>query len=222
MPQTIDAKRRPSRAKLSQPMRVRPYHSQLPEEICVTQNVSRRGFYFETSLGHYFAGMYMHVTRNFHSGDPMSREEAGDVVRVERLETRKWGVAIRFLAGFGRPRTPEAAPANVPVNQDLRRTRRARIKIPLLIYGNTPEDAPFLEETHTIEINAHGALVAMETIVPPGERLFLTNETNDKTQECIVLAVRAKRGQDQDDAVAVAFSTPAPRFWRKSETLDHP
>ena len=105
--------------------------------------------------------------------------------------------------------------------KDQRRTRRARVKIPLLIYGNTPEDSPFIEETHTIEINAHGALVAMKTTLPPGERLFLTNETNDRTQECIVLAARARQGQDVDDAVAVAFSTPAPWFWRKSEA-NHP
>jgi len=60
--------------------------------------MSRKGFYFETSLGHYFAGMYVYVTRNFYPGDPMSREEAGDIVRVERLKTGKWGVAIRILA----------------------------------------------------------------------------------------------------------------------------
>ena len=215
MPQTTAAKR-PPRAKLSQPMRVRPYLSRLPEEICVTQNVSRRGFYFETSFAHYFVGMYIHVTRNFHAGDLMSGEEPGDVVRVERLRNGKWAVAIRILAGDGRPRTSEAVATGAIGKQDQRRTRRARVKIPLLLYGNTPEHAPFIEAAHTIEINAHGALVAMKTSLPPGERLFLTNETNDRTQECVVLAARARRGQDAGDAVAVAFSTPAPWFWRKS------
>jgi len=103
MPQSIETGRRPPRAKLSQPMRIRPYSSHLPEEICITQNVSRKGFYFQTSLGHYFAGMYVNVTRNFHAGDPMSREETGDVVRVERLKTGGWGVAIRILSDIGRP-----------------------------------------------------------------------------------------------------------------------
>ena len=97
MPQMIETGQRPPRAKLSQQMRVRPYHSRLSKEICVTQNVSRKGFYFETSLGHYFAGMYVFVTRNFHADDPVSFEEAGDVVRVERPKTGKWGVAIRIL-----------------------------------------------------------------------------------------------------------------------------
>jgi hypothetical protein len=98
MLQTIKAGVRPPRAKMAQPVRVRPYDSHYPEEKCVTQNVSRKGLYFETSLGHYFPGMYVYVTRNFHPGDSMSREESADVVRVEKLKSGKWGVAIRVLA----------------------------------------------------------------------------------------------------------------------------
>ena len=103
MPQTIETGRRPPRAKLSQTMRIRPYNSHFPEEICVTQNVSQKGFYFESSLGHYFAGMYVYVTRNFHANDPMSREEAAHVVRVERRNAKNWGVAVRILPGVSRP-----------------------------------------------------------------------------------------------------------------------
>jgi hypothetical protein len=105
MPQMIETGRRPPRAKLSQPMRIRRYDSHLPEEICVTQNVSQKGFYFESSLGHYFGVyvyVYVYVTRNFHADDPMSREEAAHVVRVERRKAGKWGVAIRILPDIGR------------------------------------------------------------------------------------------------------------------------
>jgi hypothetical protein len=98
MPPIIKAGLRPPRAKLAQPVRVRPYDSHYPEEMCVTQNVSRKGFYFETALGHYFPGMYVYVTRNFHPEDLMGREETADVVRVEKLKSGKWGVAIRVLA----------------------------------------------------------------------------------------------------------------------------
>jgi hypothetical protein len=221
MPQTIETTQRPPRAKLSQPMRVRPYDSHLPEEICVTKNVSRGGFYFETSRGHYFAGMYAHVTRNFQKGDGMSREEVGHVVRVERLKTGMSGVAVHILLEIGKARTAEAKTTSTVIKLDHRRTCRARVKIPLFIYGIL-EDAPFVEGAHTIEINAHGALIAMKTVVPVGERLLLTNETNERTQECIVLAVRAKRGRCVEDAVAVAFSKPAPAFWRKSEAQNNP
>jgi hypothetical protein len=98
---------------------------------------------------------------------------------------------------------------------DQRQTGRARVKIPLFIYGNTLQGAPFLEESHTIDINAHGALIAMKTTVIPGQRLLLTNETNEKTQQCTVLAVRVRQGEVEENAVAVAFGIPAPEFWRK-------
>jgi hypothetical protein len=218
--QTIETAQRPPRAKLAQPMRVRPYDSHLPEEICVTKNVSRKGFYFETSRGHYFAGMYVHVTRNFHKGD-LSREEAGHVVRVERLKSGGSGVAVHILPEVGKERTSQAKPTGTVIKLDHRRTCRARVKIPLFIYGVLEAD-PFVEEAQTIEINAHGALIAMKTIVPAGERLLLTNETNERTQECTVLAVRTRRGRSVEDAVAVAFGAPAPGFWRKSQAQDHP
>src|ERR1700722_3229250 len=98
MQQATETVPRSPRAKLSQPLRVRPYDSPAPEEICATINVSRKGLYFETAQGHYFSGMTVRVTRNFHPNDALSREEAGDIVRVERLETGKWGVAVRFPA----------------------------------------------------------------------------------------------------------------------------
>ena len=49
--------------------------------------------------------MYVYVTRNFHPEDLMSREETADVVRVEKLSSGKWGVAIRVLS---RPSPPAA------------------------------------------------------------------------------------------------------------------
>jgi hypothetical protein len=56
---------------------------------------------------------------------------------------------------------------------------------------------------------------AMKTTVAPGQRVLLTNETNERTQECTVLAVRARQGQEVEDAVAVTFGASAPEFWRK-------
>lgn len=96
---------------------------------------------------------------------------------------------------------------------DHRRTRRARVQVPMLVYGYAPNGDPFSEQAHTIEINAHGALIAMKTAMRPGERLLLTNETNQKTVECKVQSLAT--GQGQVIVVAVAFAAPAPEFWRK-------
>ena len=61
-------------------------------------NLSRNGFYFETSAGHYYAGMQVDVTRNFDPRNPVSHEEVAGVVRVEKLSNGKFGVAIRILS----------------------------------------------------------------------------------------------------------------------------
>jgi len=108
------------------------------------------------------------------------------------------------------------AQTNQSKRTERRRTCRARVRVPLLVYGSISSlrgAAPIFEKAWTIEINAHGALIAMKTMVPPGERLFVTNEANQKTQECTVLSVLAKIEQPVE--VAVRFTGAAPQFWRR-------
>jgi hypothetical protein len=85
------------RENLSEPVRVRPCDPQYPEEICTTVNVSRNGVYFVTCNEHFSIGMNVFVTLNFGPDDPMHRVQIGDVVRMEKLDQGKWGVAIRIL-----------------------------------------------------------------------------------------------------------------------------
>jgi len=85
------------RENLSEPVRVRPCDPRYSEEICTTVNVSRNGVYFVTSNEHFCIGMNVFVTLNFGPDDPMHREQIGDVVRMEKLDQGRWGVAIRIL-----------------------------------------------------------------------------------------------------------------------------
>jgi hypothetical protein len=85
------------REVLSEPVLVRPCDPVFPEEVCTTANVSRSGLYFLTPTGHYVPGMNVVVTLNFGADDPIHREQIGDVVRVEKLSSEKWGVAVRIL-----------------------------------------------------------------------------------------------------------------------------
>jgi hypothetical protein len=101
------------------------------------------------------------------------------------------------------------------IGTSQRRSGRVRFKISLFVYGNTLQGRPFLEEAYTIEINAHGALIAMKATVAPDQQLLLINPSNERTQKCTVLTVRARQGQDVQDSVAVAFGAPAPEFWRR-------
>jgi len=78
-------------------VRVSPCDPQYPDEICTTLNVSRNGLYFMTTADHYYIGMNVIITLNFGPDDPMHREQIGDVVRMERLDQDRWGIAIRIL-----------------------------------------------------------------------------------------------------------------------------
>jgi hypothetical protein len=80
----------------SQTVRIRPVESQYTEEIRPTLNVTWDGLYFATSIGHYFSGMVVYVTRGFQSSDPANREKLGTVVRVDKMKEGRWGIAVHL------------------------------------------------------------------------------------------------------------------------------
>jgi hypothetical protein len=96
----IKERRQTQREDLSEPVRVCPCDPQYPDEVCTTLDVSRTGLYFATTAEHYYPGMNVIVTLNFRWDDPVQREYIGDVVRLERLEDGRWGVAIRILMRY--------------------------------------------------------------------------------------------------------------------------
>jgi hypothetical protein len=89
--------RRTPRAKLSQTVRIRPCDIHYPEEVCNTSNISRGGIYFVSSTKHYYVNMAVYIAVNYRSGDPLNREELAEVVRVDKLDDGKFGIAIRIL-----------------------------------------------------------------------------------------------------------------------------
>lgn len=99
-------------------------------------------------------------------------------------------------------------------HMDRRATSRIDAHLPLFIYGCLLGGAPFYEETLTISINGTGGLILMASNVQPGQRIMVTNQGNDQTQECVVVSVAAQRAGSY---VAFRFSTPMPQFWHGLE-----
>ena len=89
---------------------------------------------------------------------------------------------------------------------------RIYVHLPLSIYGVGRD--PFYEETYTISINGTGGLILMARSVQPGQRVLVTNQGNNQTQECVVASVVA---QPAGSYVAFNFSTPMPQFWHGLE-----
>jgi DNA-binding NarL/FixJ family response regulator len=98
MPTESTERRREPRTNLAQVVRIRPFDSNLLPEDCTTFNVSQDGLYFATSKRHYAQGVNVYVSNDFQSDNPMDHAVAGVVVRVEKLEDDKWGVAINTFS----------------------------------------------------------------------------------------------------------------------------
>ena len=95
-------------------------------------------------------------------------------------------------------------------HMDRRATSRIDVHVPLFIYGSLLGGDPFYEETFTLSISGTGGLIFLASGVQPGQRIMVTNQGNDQTQECVVVSVAAQR---EGSYVAFRFSTPSPQFW---------
>ena len=98
--------------------------------------------------------------------------------------------------------------------RDRRATSRTVAQLPLFIYGSLPGGDPFYEETLTVSINGTGGLILMASSVQPGQRIMVTNQGNDQTQECVVVSVAT---QPAGSYVAFKFPTAMPEFWHGLE-----
>ena len=95
-----------------------------------------------------------------------------------------------------------------------RRSQRLFLQIRVIVQGVLPKAAPFNEDTHTIVVNAHGALVEMATQLEPGQTVALKNVRTSEQVECVTKLV--KPSDPGRFSTAFEFKTPSPDFWRIS------
>ena len=100
---------------------------------------------------------------------------------------------------------------------DVTRRRSQRVILSLRVIVRT-EDGPkatsFEEETHTLIVNAHGALIALKSKVAKGQKLRLTNRATKAEQVCRVANLGpTSEGKAQ---IGIEFLKPSPDFWQIS------
>jgi hypothetical protein len=84
--------------------------------------------------------------------------------------------------------------------------------MPVRVYGYGADQEPFLQDTCTLNVSAHGALITLTTVVAAGQKLILTNLSTCDEAVCQVAYLGStERGKTQ---VGIEFIDPAPRFWR--------
>jgi hypothetical protein len=97
------------------------------------------------------------------------------------------------------------------VQTGQRRSKRVLIDVPVVIRGEAADHHAFQEETFTVTVSAHGALVMMETQVALGQSVVVMNPANwDERAGRVAYVGKLHAGLAQ---VAVEFAQPAPEFW---------
>ena len=93
-----------------------------------------------------------------------------------------------------------------------RRSQRVLMQVPVRLYGLDSQGKPFDEETETLAINAHGALVLIQARLTSGATLHLQHKRTTEEQECSVVFLGPVRGNKAE--IGLEFSAPRPQFWR--------
>ena len=102
--------------------------------------------------------------------------------------------------------------SNVPPMHDRRRSQRVLLRIPIAVIASGPDKKMVREETHTVVVNAHGALINLELPVHVGQVIILQNPETCEEQSCRVIRVNSAPGGKPE--VGIEFLKPAPHFWR--------
>jgi len=94
---------------------------------------------------------------------------------------------------------------------DTRRSQRVIARIRVQVRREADGDGFMSEVSHTLVLSAHGALICLAMNVQPNEILAVKNVSSGEEKHGRV--VRISEEADSQNAVAVEFTEPAPRFW---------
>jgi len=93
-----------------------------------------------------------------------------------------------------------------------RRSQRVLMQVAVRIHGLDTQGNKFEEETETLAINAHGALVLLGARLISGSKIQLQHKLTQEEQECHVVFLGPVRGGKAE--IGLEFSAPRPSFWR--------
>jgi PilZ domain len=93
-----------------------------------------------------------------------------------------------------------------------RRSMRVLLSVPIHVSGKTAENQDFKEETRTLVVNAHGALISLAARVTADQRITISNKATQQSLECRVVYVgNLQAGKMQ---MGIEFVKPSPAFWQ--------
>jgi hypothetical protein len=103
--------------------------------------------------------------------------------------------------------------SNIPGNpMPRRRSQRVLMQVAVRVSGTDTQGQTFEEETETLAINAHGALILTTARVTSGSLVKMQHKGTKEEQECHVAFLGPVRAGKSE--IGLEFSAPRPSFWR--------
>jgi hypothetical protein len=125
------------------------------------------------------------------------------VTRTVQEELTRDEVEARFATLPSRPST-------------LRHSRRLYIHVRVRLHWRLENQSLISQETETVVVNAHGALVELDVVPQLGQKVTLEDPSTRETQDAIVVFVGEAGRRERKIRVGVQFTKPNPTFWHVS------
>lgn len=95
-----------------------------------------------------------------------------------------------------------------------RRSQRVMVRVSVVVLSQGTDKKPISEETQTVTVSAHGAMIHLTARVSVGQLLTLRNQRSGEEILCRVAHVGPHLGEKKE--VGIEFEKPCPKFWRIS------
>lgn len=93
-----------------------------------------------------------------------------------------------------------------------RRSMRVLLSVPIQVSGKGADGKDFKEETRTLVVNAHGALISLAARVVAGQIITVANKATQKSLDCrVVYLGNPQAGKTQ---MGIEFVKPSASFWQ--------
>ena len=93
-----------------------------------------------------------------------------------------------------------------------RRGTRVLLSVAIQVSGKDGKNRDFDEETRTLVVNAHGALISLAAAVVAGQQITVSNNAAQQSRDCRI--VHLGSGGSGQIQIGIEFLKPSPSFWR--------
>jgi PilZ domain len=109
-------------------------------------------------------------------------------------------------------RSAETDKKNWIADTGRRRSMRVLLSVPISVSGKDASGQDFKEETRTLVVNAHGALISLAAPVTAGQQIRTSNQATRQSLMCRVVYVGTRQAGRMQ--MGIEFEKPSPSFWQ--------